>query len=64
MTQDRSGQRERFNTRTAGRWLGWQASFDEAEQAAGVTFSADTTSRFFVIVCGDGSDARIYPKEK
>ena len=64
MTQEREGQRERFNTRSAGRWLGWQSSFDGAEQTAGVTFAADTTSRFWVIVCGDGSDARIYPKGK
>jgi hypothetical protein len=62
--------RERFNSRNGGRWAGWQESFDRAEQAAGVTFTQgsglmpSTVDQFFVIVCGDGSDARIYPKGK
>lgn len=64
MTQDRESQRERFNARTAGRWLGWQSSFDGAEQTAGVTFAADTTSRFWIIACCDGSDSRLYTKVK
>lgn len=49
-----------FNDRTGNRWLGYQSSFRMAERAAGVTFSKDTTHLFHVVICCDGTDARVY----
>lgn len=52
--------RAAFNARTADRWVGYQLSFDAAEATAGARFTADTMHLFHVVICCDGTDARVY----
>lgn len=66
MTRDEM--RTTFNARTGGRWLRYQESFDAVERAAGRftveraarRFTKDTQHEFFIVICADGRDARVY----